>query len=145
MATNELTEINMDGAANGTVQHFIDTSTQEGKMKLYSALQDSEKLDEHLNEPLDVVNVIAQRVAVANEESGEMNESARVIIVTEDGTSYSATSPTLLSAFNTLFGIFGTPDTWAEPMKLKVIEGKSRKGYRFFNLVPAEVDKKKKR
>lgn len=142
--TTDLTSIDMENAANGTIQHFIDTSTNEGKMTLYAALQDAGKLDEHLNEPLDVVNVVAQRVSVENDTTHEMNESVRVVILTEDGHAYAATSPTLASAFNTLFGIFGTPNTWTEPMRLKVVEGKSRAGRRFFNLVPAGVDTKKK-
>ena len=51
----ELVAFNTEETALGTVQHFIDTSTREGKIKLYSALQNAEKLDEHLNEPLDMV------------------------------------------------------------------------------------------
>ena len=106
-----LMAFNTDNAELGTVQHFIDTSTFEGKIKLYSALQNSEKLSDHLNEPLHMVNAVALSVQVTDEQTGEAFNSVRVIIVTDDDKAYAATSPTLLAGLNTMFGIFGTPNT----------------------------------
>ena len=57
-----LVAFNTESTELGTVQHFIDTSTREGKIKLYSALQNAGKLDEHLNEPLNMTNAVAQAV-----------------------------------------------------------------------------------
>lgn len=125
----------------GTVQHFIDTSTFEGKSKLYSALQNAEKLSDHLNEPLHMVNAVALSVQVSDEVTGEISTSARVIIVTDDDKSYAATSPTLLAGLNTMFGIFGTPDTWEKPLAIKIVERRSRRGYKFYNIeTVSEVD-----
>ena len=39
--------------------------------------------------------------------------------------------------------IFGTPDTWAAPLVLKVVEKKSRRGYKFFDLELVSEDKRK--
>ena len=73
MADNELTVMNGNNfSANGTnaVSHFFDTSTMDGKMALYSAMQTADKVDEHLNEPLHVTNVLAQAIEVANHSRG---------------------------------------------------------------------------
>lgn len=121
----------------GTVQHFIDTSTFEGKVKLYSALQNAEKLSDHLNEPLHMVNAVALTVQVSDEVTGEVSNSARVIIVTDDDKAYAATSPTLLAGLNTMFGIFGTPNTWKKPLAIKIVERRSRRGYKFYSIEPA--------
>lgn len=136
MVDNELTVTNGNNfAANGSnaVSHFFDTTTMDGKMALYNAMQTSDRVDEHLNEPLHVTNVLAQAVEVANQETGEINSSTRVVIHAEEG-DFAASSPTLAHAFGNLFAIFGTPDKWAAPIVLRVVEKKSRRGYKFFDL-----------
>lgn len=136
MADNELTVANGNNfATNGAnaVSHFFNTDTMDGKMALYNAMQTSDKVDEHLNELLHVTNVLAQAIEVANQETGEINSSTRVVIHAEEG-DFAATSPTLAHAFGNLFAIFGTPDTWDHPLVLKVVEKKSRRGFKFFDL-----------
>lgn len=132
-----LMAFNTENTELGTVQHFIDTSTFDGKVRLYSALQNAAKLADHLNEPLHMVNAVAQSVQVTDEQTGEMTNSARVIIVTDDDKAYAATSPTLLAGLNTMFGIFGTPNTWEKPIAVKVVERRSRRGYKFYSIEPA--------
>ena len=136
MADNELTVTNGNNfAANGAnaVSHFFDTTTMDGKMALYGAMQTADKVDEHLNEPLHVTNVLAQSVDVTNQETGEIDPSTRVVIHAEEG-DFAATSPTLAHAFGNLFAIFGTPDKWSHPIVLKVVEKRSRRGFKFFDL-----------
>ena len=136
MADNELIATSGNNfSANGAnaVSHFFDTSTMDGKMALYTAMQTSGKVDEHLNEPLHVSNVLAQAIEVANQETGEINPSTRVVIHAEEG-DFAAASPTLAHSFGNLFAIFGTPDTWTAPLVLKVVEKKSRRGHKFFDL-----------
>lgn len=136
MADNELIAVNGNNfSANGAnaVSHFFDTTTMDGKMALYNAMHTAEKVDEHLNEPLHVNNVLAQSIEVANQETGEINSSIRVVIHAEEG-DFAAASPTLAHTFGSLFAIFGTPDKWAHPLVLKVVEKKSRRGYKFFDI-----------
>lgn len=136
MADNELTVPNGNNfSANGAnaVSHFFDTATMDGRMALYNAMQTSDRVDEHLNEPLHVTNVLAQAIEVANQETGEINSSVRIVIHAEEG-DFAASSPTLAHAFGNLFSIFGTPDKWAAPLALKIVEKKSRRGYKFFDI-----------
>lgn len=135
-----LVAFNTENTELGTVQHFIDTSTREGKIKLYSALQNAEKLDEHLNESLAMVNAVAQAVQVTDDQTGEVSNTVRVIIVTADNKAYAATSPTLAAGLNTMFGIFGTPNTWTEPLTVKVVERRSRRGFKFFTVEPVSEE-----
>ena len=37
-----------------------------------------------------------------------------------------------------MFGIFGTPNTWTEPLTIKVIERRSRRGFKFFSIEPVD-------
>nr|DAP50280.1 MAG TPA: Single stranded DNA binding protein [Caudoviricetes sp.] len=133
-----LVAFNTENTELGTVQHFIDTSTREGKIKLYSALQNAEKLDEHLNEAMLMSNAVAQAVQVTDDQTGEISNTVRVIIVTANGKAYAATSPTLAAGLNTMFSIFGTPNTWTEPLCIKVVERRSRRGFKFFSIEPVD-------
>lgn len=145
MADNELTVATGNNfSANGenAVSHFFDTATMDGKMALYNAMQTSDRVDEHLNEPLHVTNVLAQSIEVVNRETGEINSSTRVVIHAEEG-DFAAASPTLAHAFGNLFAIFGTPDAWTVPITLKVVERKSRRGYKFFDLELVSENKRK--
>lgn len=145
MANNELDIVNVNNfSANGAnaVSHFFDTSTMDGKMALYNAMQTADKIDDHLNEPLHVVNVLAQAIEVTNQETGEINPSTRVVIHADEG-DFAAASPTLAHSFGNLFAIFGTPDKWGKPLSLKVVEKKSRRGYKFFDLELVSEDKRK--
>lgn len=147
MADNTNTDITVaqgnNFSANGAnaLSHFFNTETMEGKLALYAALQSSDKVDEHLNEVLHVTNVAAQSIEVADEKTGELNPSTRVIIHAEEG-DFTATSPSLARSFGTMFSIFGTPDKWDEPFVMKVVEKKARSGYKFFNIEPV-LDSKK--
>lgn len=145
MIDNELTVVNGNNfAANGTnaVSHFFDTTSMEGKMALYNAMQTADKVEEHLNEPLHVTNVLAQAIEVANQETGEINSSTRVVVHAEEG-DFAAASPTLAHAFGNLFAIFGTPDSWTAPLVLKVVEKKSRRGHKFFDLELVSMGERK--
>ena len=141
MADNTNTDITVaqgnNFSANGAsaLSHFFNTETMEGKLALYAALQSSDKVDEHLNEVLHVINVAAQAIEVADERTGELNPSTRVIIHAEEG-DFTAASPSLARSFGTMFSIFGTPDKWDEPFVMKVVEKKSRSGYKFFDIEP---------
>ena len=137
-----LVAFNTENTELGTVQHFIDTSTREGKIKLYSALQNAEKLDEHLNETMLMSNAVAQAVQVTDDQTGKISTTVRVIIVTADGKAYSATSPALAAGLNTMFGIFGTPNTWDAPLPIKVVERRSRRGFKFFSIETVEEEAK---
>ena len=149
MADNTNTDITVaqgnNFSANGAnaLSHFFFFFFMEGKLALYAALQSSDKVDEHLNEVLHVTNVAAQSIEVADEKTGELNPSTRVIIHAEEG-DFTATSPSLARSFGTMFSVFGTLDKWDAPFVMKVVEKRARSGYKFFDIEPVLDSKKSK-
>ena len=99
-----LVAFNTENTELGTVQHFIDTSTREGKIKLYSALQNAEKLDEHLNEPLAMVNAVAQAVQVTDEPTVSTSGSAQSIGPSTSSVTVRSVTGTL-PVFVTMMGV----------------------------------------
>lgn len=118
----------------GQIRTFIDTSTREGRVALFTAIDNAEPLAEHLDETLTVKNIVSQRVQVTNEETGETRSATRTIFVLDDNTAVSTMSDSLAVSVNTFLSIFGTPDTWDAPLDIAVSEKRSRKGRRFYSI-----------
>lgn len=122
---------------SGNISTSVDMSTEEGKLRVFGALQDSQKIEDHLNEDINLKDVVMQTVDVVNESTGEVDSAVRTTLIDDKGKAYSATSSELVKSLRTMMGIWGEPNTWEKPIKVKVTTGKSRKGFRFFTIVPS--------
>ena len=122
---------------SGNISTSVDMSTEEGKLRVFGALQDSQKIEDHLNEDINLKDVVMQTVDVVNESTGEVDSAVRTTLIDDRGKAYSATSSELVKSLRTMMGIWGEPNTWKKPIKVKVTTGKSRKGRRFFTIVPS--------
>ena len=129
------TELSLTGGT-GQVVSSVDTKTPEGKLRLFGALQDSEKIDEHLNEVINLKDVVFQSAQVTDEDTGEVSDVVRTILIDDKGRAFSATSGPLVSSLKTMFSILGDPTSWESPIAIKVSEKKSRRGYRFYQVTP---------
>lgn len=81
------------------------------------------RLKEHVNEVLDMEHV---SIEVAELKTGEL--APRIIIVTADGNSYQCVSIGVYQSLKRIFALFGTPETWAEPLKIKPVLTSTAKG-----------------
>lgn len=123
----------MDAGA-ATIFSTIKTDTLAAKMDLYTALSNAERIDDHLDEVINLKHVVAQVVEVTQED-GSMTDAVRTILIAEDGTAYAAVSSGLFKALENLLQVLGTPDTWGNAaIPLKVVREKSRKGFGFFTV-----------
>lgn len=87
------------------------------------------KLKEHINETLNLVHVSIEPVEVKREdEDGTLVIAPRVVLVTDDGESYSCVSVGVYSALKRIFSLFGTPDAWTKPLLVKPILQATKKG-----------------
>ena len=111
--------------------------TPEGQDMAFAALQSSEPISEHLGEVINLVHFMGQTINVMDETTGEMTVRARTIILDDKGNAYSATSDQLLNSLVTLTAIYGPPAQWSAPKPIVVKESRSRRGFRFFTVVPA--------
>jgi hypothetical protein len=129
----------------GRLVTSIDTSTREGSIKAFNASQDPERLDEHLNEEITIKDVIMQNVQVTDEQTGEVTPSVRTILITPEGNAYSATSVGIVNSLHQIFSLFGEPQTWSEPLVVKVLQKHSRTNSMYKFLTLAIVDKPAKK
>ena len=106
--------------------------SRKSAVAIYNAINNAdEKIADHINEVIEAVNVVAHPVELVNEETGEIIEALRTVIVAKDGKSYTATSQGITSALSKIFSIVGSPDGGAwekEPVKMKIKQIKTRNG-----------------
>lgn len=117
-----------------TVFSTYKTDDQEGKMNLFIALSDAGSLGEHLNETINLANVVAQVVEVNDENNGTI-EAVRVILIDDEGRAYAGVSNGLLKAIQNMFQVIGLPHQWEGGMiPVRVVREKARSGWYFHTI-----------
>ena len=93
-------------------------------------MRKGESLDDHKGEILEIVNVAAHPVSLVDENSSEVVDTLRIVLVDKNGVNYDAVSQGIASSIQKIFGIVGMPPWTGEPLKIKVVEQKTRKGFK---------------
>ena len=87
------------------------------------------KLKEHVNEVLSLVHVSVECVEVSKEDAPDDKVIApRIVLITDDGQSYSCVSIGVYQSLKRMFALLGAPDTWTEPVKIKPVLISTKKG-----------------
>jgi hypothetical protein len=99
------------------------------------ALTTSVPIDENLGKTIALRNVILMPVEIADDD-GNVNTAPRIVMIDNDGVAYHAISIGLLTAVRNLFASVGEPDSWPEPIDVKIVkEGVGTRKYFTLNLV----------
>lgn len=111
-------------------------TTKEERKAFYNAVENPDhKLSEFINKKITFSNVSMEMSQVqARDDAGNpipdtFNPAVKTVLVTPDGKGIISTSMGVARALYSMFQIFGTPDTWDEPMTciVKQVEiGKNR-------------------
>lgn len=108
----------------------IKGGTREDKAKLYKAKSSPDKkLSDCINQKLMIKDVYMEVVNIADDETGEVRECPRIVLIDQDGVSYSSVSFGIYNSLKSLVGVFGEP-TWEDPIPVIVrqkMTGKNRK------------------
>lgn len=100
---------------------IVDDGSRKSKVSIYNAVNGAdEKLANHIGEVLEVVDVVAHPVTLTDEETGEIFEALRTVLVTKDGKAYTAVSQGITNALARIFSIVGMPSWKEEPVKMKI-------------------------
>ena len=104
--------------------------SRESQIKIYNAVNKAEeKIDDHKNKEFNLVDVVAHPITLVDENTGEAVDALRTVLIMDDGMSYEAVSQGIVSSLTKLFAIVGQP-TYEPPLKIKVVEQKTRKGFK---------------
>lgn len=121
MAANEVMETGVGYSSMNVQDH-------DQAVAFYNAVTNpTGKLKEHINETLNLVHVSVEPIEVKRED-GITNIAPRIVLVTDAGESYSCVSVGVYAALKRIFSLFGTPDTWSNPLPIKPVLQATKKG-----------------
>lgn len=100
--------------------------SRKSAVKVYNAINGAaEQLSDHLNEVLEIVDVVAHPLQLIGQETGELTECLRTVLLDVNGVGYQAVSEGIVSSLSKIFSIVGMPngDAWREePVKVKPVQ-----------------------
>ena len=121
---NELMNID-ERVYNGSFT-TIKVEDKKSAAKVYNAATGKcESLRENVNTVIPMKDIYIEKVYLKirddkGEETGEVQEANRMVIISEDGRNYSTCSKGVYSALKRIISIFGMPEDW-ENGKLEII------------------------
>lgn len=143
MENNEMMVINRaDLASAQEIENLMNPSaaffcsipndgSRRSAIAIYNAVNSKgESLDDHKGEVLEIVNVAAHPVSLVDENTGEVVQAMRTVLIDKNGKNFDAVSQGVVSSLQKIFAIVGQPPYNDEPLKIKVVEQKTRKGYK---------------
>lgn len=108
----------------------------DSRRKIFSAVNDANPVSDLQGKPFAIADLVIEATEFVNEKTGEVEPSVRTIFITPDGDAYQAFSGPVFNAAKRLLGLLGEPESWPEPVKVRVTEeGKGMN--RFYKLVLA--------
>ena len=106
----------------------IKGDSREALVAMYNAINSPDhKLSDFVGKKLNIKDICIERVENMNDETGEMAANARVVLIDENGESYTCVSSGIYSAIKKLVAVFGEP-TWEPALPVEVQNLSTKKG-----------------
>lgn len=98
------------------------------KALIYNATNNPEyKVADFINKVINVKDVLVEMIVIEDEETGEVEESPRVVLIDDKGKAYQAVSSGMFNAIKKAIQIFGAP-TWDEPLPMLIKQVTVKRG-----------------
>ena len=143
MTDNTQALVQSGNDAQSTVSNFqsgtlalystLNTSEKSGQLQLLTAISDAEALSDHVGEDIKLSHFVLQATTITDDD-GKESDAVRSILIDADGNAYAAVSDGMVKSLQNMVAILGHPSTWEEPTSIKVVEKKSRRGFRFMTI-----------
>ena len=112
----------------------IKGDSREALVAMYNAINSPDhKLSDFVGKKLNIKDISIERVENMNDETGEMIANARVVLIDENGESYTCVSSGIYSAIKKLVAVFGEP-TWEPALPVEVQNISTKKGRKTMTL-----------
>ena len=112
----------------------IKGDSREALAAMYNAINSPDhKLSDFVGKKLNIKDISIERVENMNDETGEMVANARVVLIDENGESYTCVSSGIYSAIKKLVSVFGEP-TWEPALPVEVQNLSTKKGRKTMTL-----------
>jgi hypothetical protein len=117
---NENKELTIFNGANNKVYCSLHVETTEEKKKLFNTLESCDLLlNDCVGQAIAIKDVYVEEKQVQAED-GTMRTKYRTILFDEVGQTYATGSYGIYNILKKIFAIYGTPETWSEPLQVEV-------------------------
>lgn len=95
--------------------------TADEKAILFNAMNNPAfRLGDCINQTINVKDVFVEVVNCTNEKTGEVQSCPRIVLIDDKKQGYQCVSIGVFSALKKLFGVYGEPQNWEQPVPLMV-------------------------
>ena len=106
----------------------IKEDSLEAKKLVYNASNNpTHKIDDYINKEIALKDVFVEIIELANENTGELEQAPRIVLIDDKGESYQCVSNGIFGSLKKLMVIFGEP-TWEDPIHTVVKQVKVKRG-----------------
>lgn len=95
--------------------------TEEEKKEMFNALESCDiLLNDCVNNEIDLKDIYIEERQVVDKETGEVKTKFRTILFDANGQTYATGSYGIYNILSKIVKIYGLPNTWEKPLKVKV-------------------------
>ena len=106
----------------------------KAKKTLFNATSNPAKISSMIGKTIDLLHFYVEVIQVVSEQTGEIVNVPRVVLIDVKGKGYQGVSIGLYNALKRIVSMFGMPETWDEPLTVEVQQIEVKNG-RTFNLL----------
>lgn len=118
---NQEKSLSLFGEMQSKVYCSMVANTDEEKKKLFNTLESCDVLlNDCVGNEIAIKDIYIEEKNVVDEETGELRIKYRTIIFDENGQTYATGAYGIYNVLKKIVQIYGTPDLWQEPLKVKV-------------------------
>lgn len=136
--STEVATVSTHGASVSLADGYtsIKATDVESRKVIFNAVSNADAMTDHLEKPFQAVGIIAQpALSEPDEKTGEVTPYTRTTFLLADGSAISSGSDALVSAVETVFAVFGEPESWPEGgLTMQIGEKRAKSGRKFYNL-----------
>ena len=107
---------------------------KKAKATLFNATGNPDKITTMIGKTIDLLHFYVEIIQTVSEQTGEIVNVPRVVLIDKSGKGYQAVSIGMYNAIKRIVSMYGMPDTWDEPLTVEVQQIEVKNG-RTFNLI----------
>lgn len=121
MENQESKELTLFSGVKQNIYCSKKAETDEEKKELFNALESCDALlNDCVGQEIEIQDIYVEEKQVADETTGELKNKYRSILFDVTGQTYATGSYGIYNVLKKIVGIYGLPDSWDKPLKVKV-------------------------
>lgn len=118
---NEKNELTLFSGVKQNVYCSKVVESEEDKKELFNALETCDALlNDCVGTEIEIKDIYVEEREVVDEETGELKKKYRTILFDASGQTYATGSYGIYNIIKKIITIYGLPETWENPLKVKV-------------------------